>query len=196
MSFRKEIKLKLSQKKLPEFIELINNKGATELYPKRKISSLYFDNIIKQSHHDSEEGTIPRKKIRIRSYPNEKKRKYLFEKKYSSAEGRFKKSKKISNNYYKQIINNGYFDKMYGILKPILHVEYSREYFLYNNFRITVDQNIKYKVFNKKIIKYDLNPIIEIKFNKKLNEDNIINLFTNKLVRFSKYSNAINTLKL
>ena len=75
MSFRKEIKLKLSQKKLPEFIELINNKGATELYPKRKISSLYFDNIIKQSHHDSEEGTIPRKKIRIRSYPNEKKKK-------------------------------------------------------------------------------------------------------------------------
>ena len=78
MSFRKEIKLILHRSKSLDFKEMLFGRGAKEMYPKRKVSSLYFDNIEKQSHIDSLEGVLPRKKIRIRTYPYEKNRKYLF----------------------------------------------------------------------------------------------------------------------
>ena len=99
MSFRKEIKLILNPSKSIDFKSMLLNKGAKEIYPKRKVSSLYFDNIKRQSHIDSLEGSLPRKKIRIRTYPNEAKRRYLFEKKISSPEGRFKESKKFHYNF-------------------------------------------------------------------------------------------------
>ena len=72
MSFRKEIKLVLDRRKSFDFKEMILEKGATQIYPKRLVSSLYFDNLLKQCHKDSIEGSLPRKKIRIRSYPSEK----------------------------------------------------------------------------------------------------------------------------
>ena len=196
MSFRKEIKLILNRRKSLDFKKMIFSKGAVEMYPKRKISSLYFDNFAKQSHIDSEEGVLPRKKIRIRTYPNEENKKYLFEKKISSTEGRYKVSKKISLELYNKMINQGYFDKMYGTLGPLLYVDYFREYYLLENFRITIDENISYKIFKKKKLKRDTKSVIEIKFTKKQNEDFIINSFTNKLTRFSKYSNGINLMNL
>ena len=42
---------------------------------------------------DSEEGLLPRKKIRIRNYPNSEDKKNYLEIKYSSVEGRFKTRK-------------------------------------------------------------------------------------------------------
>ena len=195
MSFRKEIKLILNRRKSFDFKKMILSRGAVEVYPKRNISSLYFDNTYKQSHLDSEEGVLPRKKIRIRTYPNDKDKIFLFEKKISSTEGRHKVSKKINLEIYNKMINQGYYDKMYGILVPLLHVDYLREYYLLKNFRITIDQNIKYKMFKKKRFKKDTKSVVEIKFSKRENEDTIINSFTNKLTRFSKYSNGINLMK-
>ena len=71
--------------------------------PKRKIESIYFDNKIKTSFKDSEEGVVPRKKIRIRNYPATKKIN-LLEKKISSIEGRFKTSESI-NDEKKRLFN-------------------------------------------------------------------------------------------
>jgi len=194
MSFRKEIKLILNKRKSLDFKKMIFSRGAIEMYPKRKISSLYFDNFEKQSHIDSEEGVTPRKKIRIRTYPNAENKKYLFESKISSTEGRYKVSKKISLEIYNKMIKQGYFDKMYGKLKPLIHVDYFREYYLLQNFRITIDENISYKIFKKEKYKKDTKSVIEIKFDKRQNEDFIVNSFSNKLTRFSKYSNGINLM--
>ena len=46
---------------------------------------------------DSEDGCLPRKKIRIRFYPNQNSG-FNLETKISSVEGRFKSSKKIDKN--------------------------------------------------------------------------------------------------
>ena len=62
----------------------------------RKVKSIYFDNNLLELYKDSIEGSNPRKKIRIRNYP-EHKNNYLLEKKISSIEGRYKTSKKISD---------------------------------------------------------------------------------------------------
>jgi|TARA_B110000483_G_C18178794_1_gene536106 hypothetical protein len=196
MSYRKEIKLRLNKSKIYNFKDLLSSRGAEILYPKRIVSSLYFDTNNKNCYNDSVEGVIPRKKIRIRSYPDEDIKIFLFEKKISSAEGRFKISKKISLTNANKIITLGHFDKMYGHLKPIMHIEYIREYYKYKNYRITIDSKINYRFYKKKFSKNDQMSIIELKYNIKLDDDAIINSFSNKTTRFSKYSNGLSLLNL
>jgi len=196
MSFRKEIKLRLNKSKIYDFKNMLSFRGADILYPKRRISSLYFDTINKNSHTDSIEGVIPRKKVRIRSYPGVDKKIFLFEIKISSSEGRFKISKKISLTETNRIITFGHFDKMYGHMKPIMHIEYIREYYKYKNYRITIDNKIIYNFFKKKSFKNDPMSVVELKYNTKIEDDSIINSFSNKTTRFSKYSNGLNLLNL
>jgi len=196
MSFRKEIKLRLNKSKVYDFKDMLSSRGADILYPKRIISSLYFDTINKKCHTDSIEGVAPRKKVRIRSYPGADKKIFLFEKKISSSEGRFKISKKISLTEANRITTFGHFDKMYGHMKPIMHIEYIREYYKYKNYRITIDNKIIYKFFKKKFFKNDPMSVVELKYNTKIEDDSIINSFSNKTTRFSKYCNGLNLLNL
>ena len=100
MSFRKrKIKLKINSDKKSLFIkELINNEFY-EIYPRRTIESIYFDNYRNFSYLDSEEGIVPRKKIRLRRYGNNNKySNYKLETKVSSFEGRFKSVKQINKH--------------------------------------------------------------------------------------------------
>ena len=93
----------------------------------------------------------PRKKIRIRYYPEKKINEYFLEHKISSVEGRFKKKNKISLNHFNHLINSGVFDSIYGICKPNLVVSYTREYFAKDDVRITFDNNISYNLFKKSL---------------------------------------------
>ena len=96
MSFRFEEKTLFHISDYLKLKTFIFNSGGVELYPKRKISSLYFDNFDNSMYLDSEEGSLPRKKIRIRSYPNNVEiSNWFFETKISSVEGRYKTSRKI-----------------------------------------------------------------------------------------------------
>ena len=66
MSFRIENKYELSTAKLPELYEFLKNSSAKEIYPKRLIKSIYFDNHNFSAYRESIGGVVPRKKIRIR----------------------------------------------------------------------------------------------------------------------------------
>ena len=66
MSFRKEKKIKVTIHEYNKFKNLLFNQGMELLHAPRLISSVYFDTNNLQMFHDSEEGTLPRKKIRIR----------------------------------------------------------------------------------------------------------------------------------
>ena len=70
MSYRTEEKITINFSMLTEFKNSLFLKGAEILFPKRKIKSLYLDNFNYQMYRDSIEGSVPRKKIRIRSYNN------------------------------------------------------------------------------------------------------------------------------
>ena len=94
MSFRIEEKLYLKSENLFDFKEYLIRKSAKKLYESRIIESLYFDNYNLQIYNDSIEGLVPRKKIRIRNYPNNKDSKIYFEIKNSSVEG-FSKQEKL-----------------------------------------------------------------------------------------------------
>ena len=96
MSFRKEEKLHIHKSQLLNLMDWIFKNNGYKLYDSRTVSSTYFDNNKMQMFAESEEGSVPRKKIRIRSYSTKKHElgNSSLEIKTSSAEGRFKKSTK------------------------------------------------------------------------------------------------------
>ena len=94
MSFRIEKKYKLTKFEQESLKKDLIIKGMKELYPKRAINSCYFDSNDLRCFYDSDEGVLPRKKIRLRWYENKKK--ITKEIKVSSIEGRFK----TSENFY------------------------------------------------------------------------------------------------
>ena len=150
MNFRIENKYKIEKDKLFNFYEYLKQNSAQVLYPQRKIHSIYLDNQSFSSYNDSIEGIVPRKKIRIRTYPkkldDKKKINYTLEIKINSAEG---KIKNINKNFdYDRIIRYGYFDDMYGQCFPKVEISYFREYFSLLGFRITIDKLINYLEFN------------------------------------------------
>ena len=194
MSFRVENKYALSISKLSEFYIFLKDNSAKEIYPKRLIKSIYFDNQFFSSYQDSNEGIVPKKKIRIRNYP-ESSVNFNLEIKINSIEGRFKTSKKNIN--YKKILKNGYYDCDYGLCYPIVEVSYFRNYFSIFNLRVTLDTLITYSQYNKKkIIPYHETTIMEVKSD---NLDNL-NYIEEKIhfpkIRFSKYCNAIEQLDI
>ena len=195
MSFRKELKFSTNLKQLKDLkLRFIKN-NASILYPKRKIESIYFDNKLKISFRESEEGVLPRKKVRIRNYPNTKEIN-LFEKKISSVEGRFKTSELIDNKKKNYLIKNGIFDKDYGVLMPIVKVAYLREYFLFNNIRLTFDTNIEYFNFQNNLKVNDDNNVLELKGNFEISDDYFNNILNLPFNRFSKYCRSIIKLNL
>lgn len=191
MSFRIEQKIFIKKENYLKFFEFLNKKKAKQKYPSRFIKSIYFDNEGHDMHHDGEEGIVPRKKIRIRSYNNENK--FLLEKKISSPEGRFKTSVRINNP--KKFLNKGIFDKDYGLCKPKIVVRYYRSYVELFDFNITIDRNINYSKYSKlkrvSFEKKDIDMIVELKTTSLLNHRNLDELFPFQTIRFSKYSKAV-----
>ena len=197
MSFRKEIKSTLSKSKLNYLLKWIKKNGGTLLYPERIINSVYFDNSNLNMFHESVEGILPRKKIRLRLYKNENlvsnftKKSYL-EYKISSVEGRFKISKKTSKEFANTIF---IYDKNYGICEPKLNVIYKRSYYKIKNIRLTVDREITYKRIKfKKILPYkikDVLNVVELKFKDANFNKEILNFFPFQYNRFSKYCRGI-----
>ncbi len=194
MTFRKEKKIKLSYYELNKLKTNLLNNGMSSLYPKRKINSQYFDTKNLMMFQDSEEGVLPRKKIRVRWYFDQS---YFLETKISSIEGRFKFSKKINDKFYNDIKSEGYLDKDYGLIFPVLRVRYERSYFEYKKMRITFDENIEY--FSDKFLNYlnskDLEAVLEIKTSFNTPDDYILKEFSHIDSRFSKYCRGILALK-
>jgi SPX domain protein involved in polyphosphate accumulation len=194
MSFRLEEKLYIKPEHLLDFREYLSKNLSQKLHHPRKIKSLYFDNINFNMYSDSVEGLVPRKKIRIRNYPNEKDKEFYFEIKNSSVEGRFKKRNIIKKYEFENFKNRGYFDNQYGSCFPNIYVEYDREYLMVDDIRISIDTNLLYTDFRTQVEKQDSKIIIELKTSIKKNLDNLIKLFPFERIRFSKYCFAVESL--
>ena len=191
MSFRTEEKLYIRQENLIDFKKFIFNLSGKKIHKPRKIKSLYFDNSNLDMYNDSVEGIVPRKKIRIRNYPNSENKKNYLEIKYSSVEGRFKTRKIIDNktvDFYKRA---GCFDNKYGVCMPNFYVTYDREYMIIDNVRISIDKNIKYENFKTNYYQKEKNCIIELQTSADKDSDDLVNLFPFQRIRFSKYCFAV-----
>jgi len=187
MSFRKEKKYRLSLYEFNNLKKMLIEKGMNELYPKRLINSIYYDNNDFDMFKDSEEGVLPRKKIRIRWYDGITK--FSFETKISSIEGRFKKTVSLNSANKSQIL----LDKDYGIITPSLKVTYKRNYYILDKMRITFDFDIKYYNlrFNSPNVYEDDEFVMEIKTSEYVSDDYIESIIPIPTSRFSKYSRGL-----
>jgi hypothetical protein len=194
MSFRLEDKYIVNYEDKIKVLSFIKKSGFEPEFKNRDITSIYFDNKNLSMFHDSEEGSTPRKKIRIRFYENINKDLNL-EKKINSQEGKYKITKKISTQSLNFYNKKGYYDSSYGICYPLLKVNYNRYYFKKDNYRITLDININFtdliSNFNKYLEKFS---ILEVKIlNRFIIPEGLEQLPLNKL-RYSKYSEGIKKL--
>jgi hypothetical protein len=194
MSFRKELKSIISKNKIEKLKNwIIQNEGEI-LHAERNINSIYLDNRNFSMHIDSMEGSVPRKKIRIRNYnknPIFDTKNNKLELKISSAEGRYKKVMNIDDiNLFNFKIN----DNSYGSCTPVVCVSYKRVYYSLKKIRLTIDRNISYRIvkFGKISSFFYSEPysVIEIKYNNS-DYDDLVKSFPFHFVRFSKYSRAI-----
>lgn len=187
MSFRIEDKLYIKSENLIDFKNFLKINFCKSLYKPRIIESLYFDNNKLQTYNDSIEGMVPRKKIRIRNYPLSDDKKFYFEIKNSSVEGRFKTRKIIDNNKFEEIKKIGIYDEQYGICAPKLFVKYNREYFKVKDVRVSIDTNIEYRDYKTNFRVSDDRVIAELKASKNKDADELTKDFPIQRIRFSKY---------
>lgn len=161
------------------------------LYPQRMITSIYYDTKNIKYFNDSEEGIIPRRKVRIRSYDEQissnlevKETMVDYRKKFV-----FENIENSHINYH--LKKNLIYDEN---LTPIIKVVYLRKYYMCTFGRVTYDHNLRY--FDLKSRKFS--PIVS---NKKIlelkNENvNLKNKFIEKCflknIRFSKYCDGVN----
>ena len=197
MSFRKEEKLNIHKSQLLNLLNWIYKNDGYKLYDTRIVSSTYFDNDNMQMFKDSEEGSVPRKKVRIRSYTKKEHKigRSTLEVKTSSVEGRYKTTDK--NFDLRKTMTIGFFDKDYGICKPRVRVTYKRDYYKIHNVRLTVDRYIEYIKLNSQgngiYTKYDPDIIVEIKAEDFVPIEYLFKIFHFDRIRFSKYSKAVNS---
>lgn len=136
-----------------------------------KVSSLYFDDFCDSAINDNLQGSIKRKKFRIRIYDG-KESLIKLEKKIKNNKGGKKLSTLLTKNQYDKIIHGNYnFMKnstdevirdFYTYLKtrllqPKVIVEYDREAYVYapGDVRITFDSNIRSSVNNIDLLDQD-----------------------------------------
>ena len=196
MSFRIEEKLYLSPDNLIEFKDFIFKNSGKKLFNSRKIKSLYFDNLNLDMYNDSIEGIVPRKKIRIRNYPDCKDQNFYLEIKNSSVEGRFKTRKIVSKIESEKFQRKGIFDQQYGVCFPTFFVKYDREYIKYKEIRLSIDTNIVYRSYKKNTYHSDNRIIVEVKTSIDKDKDFLVETFPFQKIRFSKYCFAVDSLKL
>ena len=194
MSFRIEEKLYFKPENLIQFREYLTKKTAKKLHSPRIIESLYFDNINLDMYRDSIEGSVPRKKIRVRYYPGTDDKKNYLEIKTSSVEGRYKTRKIIDVQEFDFYRKNGILDKSYGTCIPNFFVSYEREYAIFGDVRISIDKNIAYRNFKTDKCFYDNNSIVELKTSITKDYDDLVKSFPFQKIRFSKYCFAVENL--
>ena len=192
MSFRKEKKIRVTVNEFFKLQSLLQQKGMKELFKPRVISSIYLDTVDMNMFHDSEEGVLPRKKVRIRWYNEDKK--FTLENKTSSIEGRFKVTSKLDSS----LLDNEFKiksrrDSQYGLIQPILKVSYERSYFMLNNMRITFDKNITYQYLRTENNRKYFEPerVVEIKIPISCSDDFVEKHIPYPTARFSKYSRGL-----
>ena len=192
MSYRKEKKYRVTRAEQQQLKSSWLSSGMVPLHNTRQVSSIYFDTRDYSMYSQSEEGVLPRKKIRIRWYNDNKE--FTLEKKISSLEGRFKTSTRMSNiNCFDNALKHIPIDQNYGVLSPSLKVSYQRTYFSMNGMRITFDENISYQNLrqNNMIVHSDPEVVIEIKIPVEIADDYIEKIIPYSTSRFSKYSRGL-----
>ena len=188
--------------------------GFQEIFQKRTVNNIYFDDNNQSFYHENVSGTGWRKKVRLRWYGEEFlnvgpitleiKKKYgevgdkiSFKMKDFELDLRNEDPIQVQNkmiSYYQD--SNLELSNMFHLISPTLYNSYERRYFLSGcgRFRITIDYNLKYFnphyhiIFDENVAATD-EIILELKYDLKHDDDSRIlsQHFYERLSKNSKY---------
>ena len=179
---RYELKFILNELEFVEIKYFLKYINSFRSFPKRSVSSLYYENLIYSSTKDNITGASDRKKLRLRWYDDNSDPKIEIKNKFSRIGNKktyllslidieaintlsLRELNQLIFNYLKTNHNETFLLNQFF---PILKVFYEREYFETNEgLRITIDNNINFSQlsFNQNIHFHK-----KIKFNKKVVE--------------------------
>ena len=131
---RKEYKFVLKNYELENFLFRIRKK-INVLYPTRQITSLYFDTFDFLLYKQSRDIDSNKMKVRVRSYDN--KNKYFKEIKFNDSEGKTKTIEELYISNFEDV--KSIFERNMKLL-PAVFTSYKRDYYQYEDIRLTVDQ--------------------------------------------------------
>tara|TARA_Y100001958_G_C21247059_1_gene577995 strand:+ start:3291 stop:3974 length:684 start_codon:yes stop_codon:yes gene_type:complete len=202
--YRYERKYVLSFNQYNSIISELYRKNFYQIFKKRKINNIYFDNYNFDSNIDNIEGLSERKKFRLRWYGD------TFDKSKKSFEIKIKNEflntkkiipiNKIKFNSYIEIYDvknylmkffkknnhlffyNAIIDKHATLINS-----YSRKYFMNHSksIRVTIDDNLKYHSPLTKLSVIDSTIVVELKYSNEIEFENYFRFL--ELAKFSKY---------
>jgi SPX domain protein involved in polyphosphate accumulation len=200
MKPRIEQKLHFHRTDYPGFLRWMQNNGGTVLHPDRSIHSTYFDSVGLQMFRDTEEGVVPRKKVRIRCYGShgpECPADHFAEVKQTTERQRLKETRRCDD--WQHLHDIGIDDSQYGVCRPVVGVSYRRSYYELLGVRVTVDQDITYHSADTFSITQqsvsDPSIAIEIKAPAQTDLDYLSTSFPFPRIHFSKYERAVLAVK-
>ena len=168
-----------------------NKKYMKPLYPERKVYSLYFDTYDLKLFNDSQVKDYDKYKLRFRKYNNSEN--ITKEIKFTNETGKYKIT---IPTIYKNFTDIENFFYKGNFLKPLIKVEYIRNYFEYKGNRMTVDSEIKFSdpmIEEKSHKLYDL-VVYEIKILDKAASNFLSSNPVFSAIKFSKYEEGIKKL--
>tara|TARA_Y100000389_G_C17454056_1_gene516832 strand:+ start:1605 stop:2174 length:570 start_codon:yes stop_codon:yes gene_type:complete len=187
MELRNETKFNINYDIAKKYL---NNNKTIKQFDDRNIHSIYFDNSEFKFFRDSEEGTVPRKKVRYRWYNKSFKNGNFEIKKTLPTHREKSKESIILKNVKNKLLILG--------LKPVLKVSYNREYYIMDKLRFTLDRKIKFcklNSFYNIISKIEVSDVI-FEFKSSISTD--YSIITQDVMRFrtrySKYCEGIKKL--
>ena len=185
-----------------ELRTMLSVKNAWAQHPPRVINSVYFDDRNLSDFLDSEEGSVPRKKIRFRWYGLDKfslrDKKGSLEIKYTFDNYRDKTVLPVNRKNPNSILSIA--KTQTGIdVHPVTYVKYNRDYFVdAKGVRYTIDSNIYYGRVNFKLNVISLCKarvsILEAKMPIEMDFEKGFSSFAHKRTRYSKYCQSVHAV--
>ncbi|MFH2204573.1 MAG: VTC domain-containing protein [Elusimicrobiota bacterium] len=170
--------------------------GAYHCFPMRRINSIYLDTSGFDFFTDSEEGTVPRMKIRYRWYGEGRfSDAGAIELKKTLATFREKEQIKIAGANFKKI--QALCRDIAGFpVAPTVLVAYRREYFTdRSGSRFTLDYHIEYSAIDSELRarnkSHEKSCILEVKTDTAADADALTTRFGDMRTRHSKYCEAV-----
>jgi len=177
---------------------VFNHFQAAPTYPVRQINSVYFDTHGFDSFADSEEGVVPRSKYRYRWYGEANKISLsgALEIKITREHHREKTSRNITLSSTADLALS--FRQLSPlVLTPICQVSYRRAYFENaSGLRFTFDFDLLASLVDGATTMKIPKTVLEIKYSRDVPDAEYSSLLGDRRTRFSKYNEAVQTLRL
>ena len=156
------------------------------------VHNIYFDNYLISAASESVEGDAIRKKYRLRWY-NEN-NKFVLESKVKLSSSGYKIKEQINS----ATLNDAVKEVEFITKKPaIIQNSYHRRYYIKNNVRVTLDDNLKFSLPLSNVYKNSKHCVMEVKY-----KTEFISLFNElnhnhfQLTKFSKYLEGLKCVNI